>query len=91
VGSLFDCLVGINRGLADNDILDKYSEVRIKLWRELIDPTSRANFHRLWDAGAESERTAHLERCRILTENPEVAQQSTSVSSQFSLLLYLLF
>jgi hypothetical protein len=49
VGSLFDSLVGIHKGLADETILDKYSEIRKRIWAEIIDPISRENFRRLYD------------------------------------------
>ncbi|KAL5359684.1 hypothetical protein BJX96DRAFT_183901 [Aspergillus floccosus] len=48
VGSLFDALMGIHKGLADDSILDKYSQVRRKIWAETIDPMSRENFRRLY-------------------------------------------
>ncbi|KAL2007036.1 hypothetical protein VTN00DRAFT_8474 [Thermoascus crustaceus] len=56
VGSLYDCLMGIHRGLADDNILDKYAEIRRKIYQEIIDPTSRENFRRLWDQDPETAR-----------------------------------
>lgn len=56
VGCLYDALVGIHAGLADDSILDKYSEIRIKIWREIIDPMSRENFRRLHDQDPEKAR-----------------------------------
>ena len=49
MGGLFDCLMGIHRGVADDSILDKYSEIRKKIWETVIDPMSRENFRRLYD------------------------------------------
>ncbi|KAJ5713860.1 uncharacterized protein N7483_011041 [Penicillium malachiteum] len=49
IGSLFDSLIGIHKGLADESILDKYSEIRKRIWTEIIDPISRENFRRLHD------------------------------------------
>ncbi|KAF4624841.1 hypothetical protein G7Y89_g13328 [Cudoniella acicularis] len=49
ISSLTDCLLAMHNNLTDDSILDKYSEIRIKKWKEIIDPTSRANFGRLWD------------------------------------------
>ncbi|KAJ5934294.1 hypothetical protein N7466_003841 [Penicillium verhagenii] len=49
VGSLFDSFMGIHRGLADETILDKYSEIRKRIWADIIDPMSRENFKRLYD------------------------------------------
>lgn len=49
VGCLFDSLIGIHEGLADESILDTYSKVRKYIWTEIIDPMSRENFRRLHD------------------------------------------
>lgn len=48
-GNLFDCLYGIYSGQADDSILDKYSEIRIQKYKEVIDPISSGNIKRLWD------------------------------------------
>lgn len=70
VGSLYDCLIGIHMDELDEDILDKYSEIRIKIWREMIDPMSRSNFHRLWDEKAIPEREAFFKMCEKAAEDP---------------------
>jgi hypothetical protein len=70
VGSLYDCLVGIHEDELDEDILDKYSEIRIKLWREMIDPMSRANFHRLWDENMKKEREEFFAMCEKASDDP---------------------
>ncbi|KAJ5085933.1 hypothetical protein N7532_010704 [Penicillium argentinense] len=56
VGNLFDALNGIHKGLTDEKILDKYSEVRKRIWQEVIDPMSRENHRRLHDQDPD---TAH--------------------------------
>ncbi|KAJ6144343.1 hypothetical protein N7470_008238 [Penicillium chermesinum] len=56
VGSLYDALLGIHKGLADASILDKYSEVRKKIWQDVIDPMSRENFRRLHDQDPDRAR-----------------------------------
>ncbi|KAK1752873.1 FAD/NAD(P)-binding domain-containing protein [Echria macrotheca] len=49
VGSLYDCFVGIHTGRVDADeILDKYDEVRRKIWHEFINPRSQENMRRLF-------------------------------------------
>lgn len=53
-GNLFDCLYGIATGQADDSILDKYSDVRIKAYKEVIDPISSSNIRRLWDSSPEA-------------------------------------
>ncbi|KAF2117172.1 hypothetical protein BDV96DRAFT_598104 [Lophiotrema nucula] len=70
VGSLYDCLIGIHEDELDEDILDKYSEVRIKIWREMIDPMSRANFHRLWDDEKIKDREEFFKMCDKASDDP---------------------
>lgn len=49
VGGLYDCLYGIYAGVADDTILDKYSDIRRDKYNTVIDPISSANLRRLWD------------------------------------------
>ncbi len=50
VGSLYDSLVGIHTGRADADaILDRYDEVRRRIWRDVVNPVSSDNMRRLID------------------------------------------
>lgn len=53
-GNLFDCLYGIATGQADDSILDKYSEVRIQKYQDIINPISSDNIKRLWDPSPEA-------------------------------------
>ena len=48
--------MGIHKGLADDSILDKYSEIRRKIWQEVINPMSRENFRRLHDQDPDKAR-----------------------------------
>jgi hypothetical protein len=48
VGSLCDSLVGIHTGQADDEILDKYDEVRRQIWHDIINPNSSENMTRLF-------------------------------------------
>lgn len=54
VGSLYDSLVGIHTGQADDSILDKYDEIRRKIWHDIIDPVSSNNMRRLIDLDADT-------------------------------------
>ncbi len=54
VGNLYDCLYGIYTSQLDDSILDKYSEVRIQKFKEIIDPISSGNIRRLWDSSQEA-------------------------------------
>lgn len=79
VTSLYDCLMAIQNGLTDDSILDKYSEVRIKKWKELIDPISRANFRRLWAEDAIPEKEAFFAMCKETETNEELQKQGAGV------------
>jgi len=46
-GNLADCLVGIDKGVADESILDKYDEIRREKWHNIIDPISSSNIIRM--------------------------------------------
>lgn len=70
VGSLYDCFMGIHQDELDESILDKYSEIRTKIWREMIDPMSRANFHRLWDPACEQEKEEFFKFCEKADKDP---------------------
>lgn len=48
VGSLYESLVGIHTGQADDSILDKYDEVRRRIWHDIINPISSDNMTRLF-------------------------------------------
>ncbi|AEO67613.1 d2e56d9d-838c-4865-a127-29cd599e54a6 [Thermothielavioides terrestris] len=48
IGSLYDALVGIHTGQADDSILDKYDEVRRRIWHDIINPISSDNMTRLF-------------------------------------------
>jgi 2-polyprenyl-6-methoxyphenol hydroxylase-like FAD-dependent oxidoreductase len=49
VGGLYECLIGIWDGQADESILDLYSEKRMEKWKNIIDPVSQDNFRRVAD------------------------------------------
>ncbi len=80
VGSLFDALVAMRNGKADDSILDKYSEVRKKKWAEIIDPMSRANFKRVCLDEEAAEREKFWELCHQMEKDDELARQMAQVS-----------
>ncbi|KAE9365033.1 FAD/NAD(P)-binding domain-containing protein [Stipitochalara longipes BDJ] len=47
VGGLAECLGGIQMGVADDGILDKYDEIRRQKYQEVINPVSSSNFLRV--------------------------------------------
>lgn len=82
VGALQDALVGIHKGLADDSILDKYSEIRSEKYRTITDPISTMNFKRLWSKTpdeiiAEDEFFALL---RTASTDKKLMQQLRAVS-----------
>ncbi|ENH68219.1 3-(3-hydroxy-phenyl)propionate/3-hydroxycinnamic acid hydroxylase [Fusarium oxysporum f. sp. cubense race 1] len=50
VGALADCLVGIHTGQAEESILDKYDELRRKVWHEVVNSNSSRNFTGTYEA-----------------------------------------
>ncbi|KAL1642720.1 hypothetical protein SLS58_005224 [Diplodia intermedia] len=59
VGGLYDCLAGIHDGLADESILDIYSDVRRRMWTDIVDPVSSDNIRRLF--GQDPDRAAETD------------------------------
>jgi hypothetical protein len=86
VGNLFDALNGIHRGLADESILDKYSEVRKRIWEETIDPMSRENFRRLHgqDPNKARQNDEFFQLC-IQAENDNKLSQELALVSLIGL------
>jgi len=81
VGNLYDCLYGIYTNQLDDSILDKYSEVRIQKYKEIIDPVSSGNIRRLWDPSREAiAREPFFQAVKRAETDPEFAQQMRSVS-----------
>ena len=52
----------------------------MKLWREMIDPMSRANFHRLWDENAKGEREEFFRMCERASDDPVWGKAVAEVS-----------
>ncbi|KAK4040452.1 hypothetical protein C8A01DRAFT_15696 [Parachaetomium inaequale] len=48
IGSLYESLLGIHTGQADDSILDTYDEVRRRIWHDIINPISSDNMTRLF-------------------------------------------
>lgn len=65
VGGLYDCLAGIYEGLADESILDLYSQIRREKYKSVIDPVSTANFKRVHAQDGETalENDEFLQLC----------------------------
>ena len=81
VGGLFDCLDGIDKGKADESILDKYDEIRRKIWHDIIDPVSSGNFLRVSskDPDTALESDEFLQMCEKANHDPEVKKEIDQV------------
>ncbi|KEF55240.1 uncharacterized protein A1O9_08894 [Exophiala aquamarina CBS 119918] len=76
MGSLTDCLLGIYSGQADIDILDKYDEMRRRIYQDVINPLSITNMERMSkDAECVLENDPFLQFAAEAGQNPEVAAQ----------------
>ncbi|KAF4917623.1 FAD-dependent monooxygenase terC [Colletotrichum viniferum] len=86
VGGLYDCLNGIATGRADESILDRYSDVRRKLYRDFTDPMSTENMRRLCKRDPEKvlEEDTFLQMINESKHNPEVAAQLSEASKGLS-------
>jgi hypothetical protein len=75
VGSLYDSLVGIHKGFADDSILDKYDESRRKIWHEVINPQSSSNMRRLIDYDPDEilDKDPALKALKMMQDNPAKA------------------
>lgn len=81
VGGLYECLAGINKGIAYDSILDKYCEKRREKYLTVVDPISSANFKRLWEKTPEEtvKTDEFLSMLEKGEENPLLAQELTKV------------
>lgn len=76
VGGLSQCLIGIAQGKTTDSILDKYDEVRRKIWHELINPVSSANFIRVSsDPDVVADTDELIVMSRKAWEDPSVLEQ----------------
>lgn len=82
MGSLYDALVGIHRGLADSSILDKYDEVRRKIWHEVINPISTENLRRLFTLDPETagEKDPFFKMVKQAEQDEGLSQKMKHVS-----------
>lgn len=73
-GGLSDCLIGIHRGVAGDDILDKYDTVRRGIYHDVVDKVTTANFKRVMqDAQEAVKNDPILIACREAENNAEMA------------------
>lgn len=84
-GCLFDALMGIHYRLADDRILDVYSDIRKQIWIDIIDPMSRVNFERLLarDANAVGDNDPFFQDCVKAETDDKLAAKLAMVSFFF--------
>lgn len=77
IGGLYDCLIGIYKGLASPDILDKYDEIRRKIHKEIIDPVSTSNMKRLFDQDPDEalQKDEFLQLAKKTETDPELGRE----------------
>jgi 2-polyprenyl-6-methoxyphenol hydroxylase-like FAD-dependent oxidoreductase len=82
VGDLADFLKGIKRGVASNEILEKYSEIRRQKWRDAIDPISSSNFIRVSATDPERAREVDpfLKTVKTMETNGSLRKEFDDVS-----------
>jgi hypothetical protein len=77
-------LYGIATGQADEDILEKYSQIRIQKYKEIIDPISSSNLQRLWDPNPETVNAdPFFQAVRRAEKDKEFAEQMKKVGLLF--------
>lgn len=80
-GNLFDCLYGIATGQLDDSILDKYSEVRIQKYNDIINPISSSNIRRVWDPSPEAIKAdPFFQMVERANKDEEFAEEMKKVS-----------
>jgi hypothetical protein len=82
VGSLYDCLLGIHKGLADDSIIEKYSQVRMQIYKDVIDPMSRDNFRRISQQDPEKagEDDEFFQLCKEAAKDEDLSKEMCMVS-----------
>ena len=77
IGGLYDCLAGIYDGVADDKILDLYSEVRRQKYNDIVNPVSTGNIIRLFgqDPDKAMETDEFLQWCKRTEEDEDFARE----------------
>ncbi|MAD81456.1 MAG: hypothetical protein CL912_00700 [Deltaproteobacteria bacterium] len=82
IGGLYDCLIGIYEEKTDPSILDKYSEIRSKIYKEIIDPVSSENIRRLFDQDPDAalDNDEFLKMCKRTATDLDYSRELQLVS-----------
>jgi len=92
IGGLADCLSGIYENKADVSILDKYNEIRSKIYKEVTDPVSSENLVRLCEQDPEKalDNDKFLQFCKKAETDAATADALQKVSYQRPFGLYVM-
>lgn len=92
MGGLYDCLAGIHDGQADESILDVYSDVRRRMWTDVIDVVSSDNIRRLFgqDPDRAAETDDFIRLINVAEKDEKVRDELRAVSLIHLLRLFLL-
>lgn len=85
VGGLYECLKGIYTNVADDSILDIYSDVRRQKYLDMVDPISSENLRRMFTVPPDEvlEKDEFLQLCKKAETDKELARNMADVSFLF--------
>jgi len=77
IGGLYDCLIGLYEGKADQSILDKYSDIRRQKYLDIVDQVSSENIRRLFDQDPDKalETDEFLKICKRTETDPDFSRE----------------
>jgi 2-polyprenyl-6-methoxyphenol hydroxylase-like FAD-dependent oxidoreductase len=80
-GNLADCLIGLAEGIANDDILDKYDEIRRAMWHNIINPVSSDNIIRMHTFNSDEvvDKDEFLKMLNKAEEDPKLMEQMITV------------
>ncbi|KIW97275.1 uncharacterized protein Z519_02667 [Cladophialophora bantiana CBS 173.52] len=77
IGGLYDCMIGVYEGKADESIFDKYSEMRRQRYQTVTDPISTDNIKRLFDQDPDKalENDSFLKMLKDMEDDVEAQRE----------------
>jgi 2-polyprenyl-6-methoxyphenol hydroxylase-like FAD-dependent oxidoreductase len=73
IEGLYECMIGVHDGKADDSIFDKYSEIRREKYKTIVDPVSTENIKRLYTQDPEKalETDSFLKLLNDIKDDPK--------------------
>ena len=89
VTGLSECLIGMHTGQADESILDRYNDVRMNIYKTVIDPVSTSNFYRVSADNLDGApyNDAFLTLCVEAATDPKAREKLNNVRVSFLFLV----